>query len=372
MDIEKLRILKHKAKDQSILVVEDSRLLQKQIFTFLNKFFKNVYQAYDGEEGIEVYKKNQPDIILTDLSMPKKNGLDMVKHIKLLNNKVKVIVLSAHNEDDVLMNIIKLNIDKFLLKPLNIEEFIDILITIMDDDSQDKYTECLHDLEFLYQQKGRVQLVNYFKNMMVEQEGEIVKIFDEIVSIKIPHTQILAVDYENNTIIELKSIKRFMRCKLLEIDKENHLIHLSRPMYADYTLRNNTHKQYFYNSKFSLALHDHHKFFKLDVLDIVSDTVTLYLDEKETDLELYDKINLTISLEFEDSSRNKDIFSRAKIVSIGIYKEGLRVIATMEIETKDVANFKTYLARIEDEIISELIEIPDNEDVESKDKEELN
>jgi len=361
MDIEKLQILKQKGKNQSILIVEDSKLLQKQIYTFLNKFFKNVYQAFDGEEGVKKYKELHPDIVLTDLSMPKKNGLDMIREIKFIKQDVKIIILSAHNEEEILMDIIKLNIKNFLLKPLNIDSFIDILISTFENESVNKYTECLHDLEILFSQKGHVQLVNYFKDMVIEQEGEIIKIFDDIVSIKIPHTQILAVDYENNTIIELKSIKKFMRCKLLDIDKENKLIHLSRPMYADYHLRKNTHKQYFYNRRFSLSLHDHHKYFQLDVLDIVSDSVTLFIDAKETQIILYDHVNLTISLTFDDISKNKDIYARGKVVSLSPYKQGLRMIANMEIEKKDLIDFKAYLVKIEDEIIKELIILPEDE-----------
>jgi len=358
MDVEKLKILKTKAKQKSILIVEDSKLLQKQIYTFLNKFFENVYQAYDGEEGIEKYKKFHPDIILTDLSMPKKHGLEMIKEIKFINNKVKIIILSAHNEEEILMDVIKLNIDNFLLKPLNIDNFIDILLNILGGETLNKYTECIHDLELLHQQNGRVQLVNYFKDMIIEQEGEIINIFDDIISIKIPHTQILAVDYEGNTILELKSIKKFMKFRLLNIDKEEDTIHLSRPMYIEYALKNSTHRQYFYNRKFSLGLHDHHKYFSLDVLDIVSDTVTMCIDEAEVDMVVYDEINLTISLDFNDTSKNKDIFARGKIVSIAPYKKGLKVIAKMEIEKKDLNDFKAYLIEIEDEIIKELIEIP--------------
>ena len=356
MNVEKLQILKHKAKNKSILIVEDSKLLQNQIFTFLEKFFKNVYQAFDGEEGVEKYKKLQPDIILTDLSMPKKHGLDMIKEIKFLYNDVEIIILSAHNEEEILMDIIKLNIKHFLLKPLNIDNFIDILLEVFQGRADDKYTECLNDLEILHNQKGHVHLVNYFQDLMIEQEGEIIKIFDDIVSIKIPHTQILAVDYENNTIIELKSIKRFMRCKLLDIDKENHLIHLSRPMYAEYYLKKNTHKQYFYNRKFSLVLHDHHKYFKLDVLDIVSDSVTLFIDKEDTEIVMQDNVNLTISLELESPKESKDIYARGKVISISPYKTGLRIIAHMEIEQNDLSDFKAYLTKIEDEIINELVD----------------
>ena len=200
-----------------------------------------------------------------------------------------------------------------------------------------------------------MQLVNYFKDMVIEQEGEIINIFDDIISIKIPHTQILAVDYEGNTILELKSIQKFMKFRLLNIDKDEDVIHLSRPMYIEYALKNSTHRQYFYNRKFSLGLHDHHKYFCLDVLDIISDSVTLYIEEEVVDMVVHDEVNLTISLEFEDITKNKDIYARGKIVSISRYRKGLKIIVIIDIDPKDIKNFKAYLVKIEDEIINELL-----------------
>jgi DNA-binding NarL/FixJ family response regulator len=354
MDVKKIKILKEKAKDKSILIVEDCNVLQKQMYIFLLKFFKDVHQAFDGNEGVEKFKEVHPDIVLTDLSMPKKSGLDMIKEIKYINNNTKIIILSAHNEEDILMDVIKLNVEKFLLKPLNIDIFIDSLLNILGGDKLNKYTECIHDLEILHHQKGHVRLVNYFKNTIIEQEGEIVKINNDIISIKIPHTQILAIDNEGNTTLELKSIHKFMKFRLLNIDKEDDIIHLSRPMYVEYSLRYNTHKRYFYNRKFAIGLHDKHHYFSLDVLDVVSDSITMYIDSTKTDLVMLDSVNLTITLIFDDSSKNKDIFVRSKITSISRYKKGLRVIATMNVDKKDLLDFKKYLRKIEDEIIKEL------------------
>ena len=354
MDVEKLKRLKIKASQHSILVIEDCNLIQKQIFVFLKKFFKNVYQAYDGEEGVSQYKKYHPNVILTDISMPKKNGIEMIKDIKFINNDVKVIILSAHNEEDIIMDIIKLDVVHFLLKPLNIEKLIDILLKILGDDHITKYTECIYDLVLLYQQKTHVQLLNYFNDVMIEQEGEIRSIIDEIIYIKVPHIQILAIDNERNTIIELKSINKFMRCNLIDIDKNTNIISLSAPMYADYIPKSSTNKQYFYNSQFNIGLHYKHKFFILSVLDISAHRVTMYLRNTQSELCVADKINLTISLIFDDEAENKEIFARGKITLVSPYKKGLKVIAHIDIEDKFLSDFKRYLTKIETEIIKEL------------------
>ncbi len=351
MDIENLKELQLKAKGLSILFVEDAKSLQNQVKKFLDKFFLNVFQAYDGEDGLKQYKEYKPDIILTDLTMPKKNGIDMIREIKYIDTNAKIIILSAHNDEDVLLNIIKLNVVDFLMKPLDIDKFIDILLVVLGSEKLNQYDQCIHDLNIIFQQNGYINFVNYFKDYVLEQEGRIVSIDNDVFKIRIPHTQILAIDYEHNTIIELKSINKFMKLKLLNIDKENDFIYLTQPIYIDYILKNITNKHYFYNRNFSIGLHDNHTFFQLDVLDISYDRIIMYSDDIDTTLSITDKINLTIPLE------TRDIFSRGKILTIEKYRKGLKIISSLNILKEDRLDFTHYLHTIEDEIIKDLIEL---------------
>ncbi|MBU4110914.1 response regulator, partial [bacterium] len=64
--------------DISILFVEDEDISKEMISNFLHKqFFKNIYTAKNGLEGLKLYKKIRPEIVLTDLTMPVMNGLEM-------------------------------------------------------------------------------------------------------------------------------------------------------------------------------------------------------------------------------------------------------------------------------------------------------
>ena len=349
MDIENLKELKLKAKGLSILYVEDAKPLQNQVKKFLDKFFLNVFQAYDGEDGLKQYKEYKPDIILTDLTMPKKNGMDMIREIKYIDTNAKIIILSAHNDEDVLLNVIKLKVVDFLMKPLDIDKFMDILLVVLGSKKLNQYDQCIHDLNIIFQQNGYINFVNYFKDYVLEQEGRIVSIDNDVFKIRIPHTQILAIDYEHNTIIELKSIDKFMKLKLLNIDKENNFIYLTQPIYIDYILKKITNKHYFYNKSFKIGLHNEHQYISLDVLDLSYDTVTMYANTKDIHLDIANNINLTISLE------TKDIFSKGKVIAIESYRKGLKIISSLDIEKKDKLNFKDYLHKIEDKIIKDLI-----------------
>lgn len=103
----------------SVLLVEDDELSLFVYSEFIRKLVTDVYTANDGREGIEVFKKNKPDIIITDIMMPKLDGLEMIREIKKSDSKVKVIMISGHSETDYFLQSIDLGVDGYLLKPVD-------------------------------------------------------------------------------------------------------------------------------------------------------------------------------------------------------------------------------------------------------------
>ena len=76
----------------SVLLVEDDALSLFVYSEFIKKLVTDVYTASDGREGIKVFKKNKPDIIITDIIMPELDGLEMIREIKKSDSQVKVIM----------------------------------------------------------------------------------------------------------------------------------------------------------------------------------------------------------------------------------------------------------------------------------------
>lgn len=84
-----------------------------------------LYSATDGVMGIELFKKHMPDIVITDIGLPKKDGIEMARDIKLIRPETKFIVLTAYNEKGLAEQFNQIGIDSYLLKPVN----FDLLIT---------------------------------------------------------------------------------------------------------------------------------------------------------------------------------------------------------------------------------------------------
>jgi len=122
--------LKKVASSLSVLYVEDNKELVKNFSTYLSKIFDNVETSTDGEEALEKYKIKQYDIIITDINMPKMNGLILTKQIKEINNQQTIVLMSAYSDSKILLSAIKLDIDGYIVKPIDNIEINKLLLKL--------------------------------------------------------------------------------------------------------------------------------------------------------------------------------------------------------------------------------------------------
>ncbi|NVJ54595.1 MAG: response regulator [Campylobacteraceae bacterium] len=116
-------------ENKTILYAEDESIIQDGVTETLNLFGLNVICAENGEEALSLFKsaENKIDIILTDIKMPKLDGLGFIKKVREINNEIPVIITTAHQEINYLMQSIELNISAYILKPINIYKLEEIL-----------------------------------------------------------------------------------------------------------------------------------------------------------------------------------------------------------------------------------------------------
>lgn len=119
-------------KNYTVLYVEDNHDIAEEITFFLSTQVKQVFNAYNGEEGVAEFKKNQPDMIITDIQMPKMDGLDMIKQIRALDTHVPIIITTAFNEPDYLINAIDIQVDGYILKPLNLKILMNRMVKVLE------------------------------------------------------------------------------------------------------------------------------------------------------------------------------------------------------------------------------------------------
>ena len=103
----------------TLLYVEDSLAIREILSARLRKKVKRLIVAEDGEEGLSKYMEEKPDMILTDVTMPKMDGIEMSRKIKEIDSYIPIIILSAHNDATYLLEAIELGISGYLLKPVD-------------------------------------------------------------------------------------------------------------------------------------------------------------------------------------------------------------------------------------------------------------
>lgn len=112
-------------KNLSVLLVEDDLLIIEEMIKTLEIFFDKVYSANDGESALFIYKEMKPDIILSDIVIPKLSGLELAKAIRKENYKTPIVFLSAYSDRDTLLNSINLGLSAYLVKPFSLEELLE-------------------------------------------------------------------------------------------------------------------------------------------------------------------------------------------------------------------------------------------------------
>ena len=120
--------------DINILYVEDCENTRKAAVNILKNYFTNIDTAQDGQEGLDMFKKKDPkyDLIITDLDMPKVDGISMIKKIRETDRSIYIVVFSVHGDAEYLLKTVNLGIDGYLLKPFKINQFIDMSIKFME------------------------------------------------------------------------------------------------------------------------------------------------------------------------------------------------------------------------------------------------
>ncbi|EMC5248843.1 response regulator transcription factor [Campylobacter jejuni] len=119
--------MSQECKELIILVVEDEVKARESMINILSERFSKVIGAQNGDEGLKKFKKFKPDLVITDIAMPIMDGLDMAREIKEISDDVPIVVLRAYSEKERLLRSIDIGIDKYLIKPVDIEELFKVL-----------------------------------------------------------------------------------------------------------------------------------------------------------------------------------------------------------------------------------------------------
>ena len=115
------------SKKLTLLYVEDNKAIKDMTLMLLKNFFNNIIVAEDGEDGLEKFNSNNIDIIISDITMPKMDGLEMAKNIKKIDLNIPIIVISGHSDNELLEKGQEIGLKAYLFKPFDLNKFLEVL-----------------------------------------------------------------------------------------------------------------------------------------------------------------------------------------------------------------------------------------------------
>ena len=115
-------------KNYTILCVEDEDGIRKRLVNTLKYYFDEVYEASNAEDAYTLYYEHKPTIIISDIEMPKKNGIQLITDIRKNDLTTIVIMLTAYSSEEYLLSLINLNINHYILKPVTSETLLNGII----------------------------------------------------------------------------------------------------------------------------------------------------------------------------------------------------------------------------------------------------
>ncbi len=110
--------------EKKILIVEDEHKLRRIIKDFLEHENYKVIEASDGEEGVDLFFSEKPDLIILDLMLPKLNGFEVLKEVREFNKDLPVIMLTAQGSEADILKGYELRVDEYILKPVSLKVLV--------------------------------------------------------------------------------------------------------------------------------------------------------------------------------------------------------------------------------------------------------
>lgn len=194
-------------KINSILYVEDEKNVQDELAEFLENFCDKLYVADDGVEGLELYKKHQPKIVITDIRMPRMDGIELSKQLFELNKDIHIIFLTAFTDIEYLQKAIEIHADGYIVKPIDLQKLESLLKKVIKIELLNKQLE----KKTQYELKKKAELETILSTTL---DGIVILDFT---------TQFLYVNNAFEQIIEydIKNLKELKAIDLIIEDEKN-------------------------------------------------------------------------------------------------------------------------------------------------------
>jgi diguanylate cyclase (GGDEF)-like protein len=304
-------------KNLKLLYVEDNDDARFYTMQMLKRFFNDITMAVDGVDGVDKFKKSKFDLVLTDINMPNMGGLDMATEIRKIDNSITVLVLSAHNESEYFMKSIKLGIDGFLLKPIELNQFVDTV---------GKGIEKFHLKNEIKTYQEKLETSNHNLEQKVEDRTAELKyrfFHDHLTELGNHHALMEVIGQTSNNLLFLIDIHGFQKINdTYGLEAGNVILKRVAAILAEFNSEGHYSLYRVYGNGFAIYYHSN------------NDESVIFEEDKKRLLALFDTLNVYLAV----IDQNIDIE-----VNIGTSSNEQHPLVKAEIALKHAKNTNTQL-----------------------------
>ena len=162
-----------------ILIVDDDRTTTSILNHMLNPYADFIITATDGIDGLARFQEHSPDIILSDINMPRMNGLEMVEKIRQIDENVKIAIFTDFENRDILLKAIELGVNQFLSKPFDSKSFLKTIQQLYNDVMEKRRTK-----REMQRQQNILHAINKMSHNFLQQSDWTKALYQEMQNLK--------------------------------------------------------------------------------------------------------------------------------------------------------------------------------------------
>lgn len=174
-----------------LLIIEDENIIRKGLvhtIDWLTMGFTVIAEGENGRVGLELIKKYEPDLVITDIKMPEMDGLEMISKAKS-EYKFESIILTSYGEFEYAKKAIEIGVSNYLLKPINEEILFDIVNKIRNKIEDNKTIE---SLKALTKEKDKIEIFNI--KIFIESKDSNPHVLEAVNKIKKSYNERISIE----------------------------------------------------------------------------------------------------------------------------------------------------------------------------------
>ena len=178
----------------TVLVVDDDTVSTAILSHMLKQYTKRVITASDGEEGLRLFRENRPEIVLSDINMPRMSGLEMVRHIRLIDPHTKIAIFTNFENRDILLKAIQYGVNQFFSKPFEAKLFSQVLQYLIGEVMEKRRIQAE-----LTRQQNILHAINAMSRNFLQQSDWMIALQHEMLNLKTASETSAIFIYRNET-----------------------------------------------------------------------------------------------------------------------------------------------------------------------------